>query len=69
MRWEELIWLNGKFGTIRVIHGKRAATRRSIPMTPRVRFILQTRWEIAKKPLTGWVWPRQQSAVMSTIQA
>jgi integrase len=53
MRWEELIWFNGKFGTIRVTHGKRAAARRSIPMTPRVRFILQTRWEIAKKPLTA----------------
>jgi integrase len=26
-------------------------------MTPRVRFILETRWEIAKKPLSGWGWP------------
>ena len=57
MRWEELNWNNGKFGTMRVNHGKTAAARRSIPMTPRVRFILETRWEIAKKPLSGWVWP------------
>ena len=56
MRWEELNWNKGKFGTILVVHGKTAAARRSIPMTPRVRFILETRWELAKKPLSGWVW-------------
>jgi len=26
-------------------------------MTPRVRAILETRWEGAGKPLEGWVWP------------
>lgn len=25
--------------------------------TPRVRFILETRWEFAGKPTEGWVWP------------
>lgn len=27
------------------------------PMTPRVRFILEARWEFAEKPAYGWVWP------------
>jgi|SRR5215469_2430173 len=57
MRWEELNWKAGKFGMLLVTHGKTAAARRAIPMTPRVRFILETRWEIAKKPLNGSVWP------------
>jgi integrase len=57
MRWDELNWNAGKFGALLVTHGKTAAARRTIPMTPRVRFILETRWEIANKPLNGWVWP------------
>ena len=28
-----------------------------VAMTPRVRFILETRWEFAEKPGYGWVWP------------
>ena len=57
MRWEELNWKAGRFGALTVTHGKTAAARRTIPMTPRVPFILETRWEIADKPLNGWVWP------------
>jgi integrase len=56
MRWENLNWTNGRNGTVLVTHGKTAAARRVIPMTPRVRFILETRWEIANKPESGWVW-------------
>jgi integrase len=26
-------------------------------MTPRVRSILKSRWEIAGKPAEGWIWP------------
>ena len=37
-------------------HGKTAAARRVLPMTPRVR-ILDIRWEAAGKPVEGWVWP------------
>jgi integrase len=57
MRWEELNWNNGRFGTVLITRGKTAAARRIIPMTPRVRFVLEARWEIARKPLRGWVWP------------
>ena len=38
-------------------HGKTAAARRVLPMTPRVRGILEARWESAAKPIEGWVWP------------
>src|SRR5215469_14562260 len=40
-----------------VTHGKTAAARRVLPMTPRVRAMLRDRWEANKRPLEGWVWP------------
>lgn len=57
LRWESLTWTNGRYGTLLVTHGKTAAARRVLPMTPRVRKVLETRWERAGKPLEGWVWP------------
>jgi len=57
MRWENVNWQHGKFGTVLVPFGKTAAARRVIPLTPRVRFVLEARWEFAKKPAEGWVWP------------
>ena len=57
LSWEAVTWVNGRHGTFLVTHGKTAAARRVLPMTPRVRNILQTRWEAAGKPSDGWVWP------------
>jgi integrase len=57
LRWEAIAWLNGRNGTLLVTHGKTAAARRLLPMSPRVRFILEARWVAASKPLEGWVWP------------
>ena len=45
LRWEAITWANGRHGTFLVTHGKTAAARRVLPMTPRVRTILETRWE------------------------
>jgi integrase len=59
LRWEAITWLNGRYGTLLVTHGKTAAARRVLPMTPRVRNILEARWELAGKPEEGWVWPAQ----------
>ena len=56
-RWENVTWVNGRFGTLLVTHGKTKAARRVLPMTPRVRAILEQRWEAAKKPAEGWIWP------------
>src|SRR6266702_1807765 len=54
--WEAITWVNGRHGTLLVTHGKTAAARRVLPMTPRVRSILEARWEAAGKPEEGWVW-------------
>jgi integrase len=56
-RWENVTWVNGRFGTILVTHGKTKAARRVLPMTPRVRATLQSRWEAAGKPSEGWIFP------------
>jgi integrase len=57
LRWEAITWLNGRCGTLFVAHGKTAAARRMLPMTPRVRSILESRWERARRPEGGNVWP------------
>jgi integrase len=56
LRWESITWLNGRHGTLLVTHGKTAAARRVLPMTPRVKTILLKRWEPAGRPAEGWVW-------------
>ncbi len=56
LRWESITWANGRFGTLLVTHGKTAAARRVLPMSPRVRNILETRWDAAGKPAEGWIW-------------
>jgi integrase len=55
--WESITWENGRHGTLLVTHGKTKAARRMLPMTPRVRALLETRWEAAGKPSEGFVWP------------
>jgi integrase len=43
MCWEDVTWVNGRNGSILVQQGKTAAARRMLPMTPRVRIVLETR--------------------------
>ena len=57
LHWESLTWSHGRQGTIHVTHGKTAAARRMLPMTPRVRAVLEAQWEALGKPRDGWVWP------------
>jgi len=57
LRWEEITWVNGCNGTLLVTHGKTASARRVLPMTPRVRGVLEHRWIAAGTPPEGWVWP------------
>ena len=57
LRWESITWTNGRFETLIVTHGKTPAARRVLPMTPRVRKILETRWSSAGGPVEGWIWP------------
>jgi integrase len=55
--WESVTWVNGRYGCMLVTHGKTAAARRVLPMTPRVRAILEMQWERCGRPLDGWIWP------------
>jgi integrase len=55
--WESINWSNGQHGTLMVTHGKTAAARRVLPMTPRVRNIFELRWDNTGNPNEGWVWP------------
>lgn len=57
LRWEYVTWINGRNGALLITHGKTDAARRVIPMTPRVRKVLEARWNEAGKPEEGWVWP------------
>ena len=57
--WESVTWVNGRNGALLVTHGKTSAARRVIPMTPRVRVLLESRWNEAGRPEEGWVWPAQ----------
>jgi integrase len=59
LRWETISWANGRNGTLLVTHGKTKAARRVLPLTPRVRAVLEARWINAGQPEEGWVWPAQ----------
>jgi len=57
LRWEYVNWKNGGNGTVFIAQGKTPAARRVVPMSIRLKFVLETRWELAGKPTEGWVWP------------
>ncbi len=57
LRWEDVTWANGRNGSLLVKQGKTAAARRVLPLTPRVRAVLESRWDAAGKPQEGWLWP------------
>src|SRR6266853_6471010 len=66
--WEAVTWVNGRNGTLFVTHGKTAAARRVLPMTPRVRAILEKRWERIGKPVDGYG-PRQHEVATLRCRA
>jgi integrase len=55
--WSDITFTNGRHGKLLVRHGKTAAARRELPLTPRVRAVLEMRWEAAGRPAEGWLWP------------
>jgi integrase len=57
LRWEDITFVNGRYGALSVRYGKTDAARRTLPMTPRVRTILEARWLSAAKPTGGWIFP------------
>jgi integrase len=62
LRWEAISWLNGSYGSLLVTHGKTAAARRVLPMTLRVRSILECRWKREGRPAEGWAWSAPTSS-------
>jgi integrase len=54
--WSDIAFVNGRHGKLLVRYGKTKAARRHLPLTPRVRALLQARWDNARRPEEGWVW-------------
>lgn len=71
LRWEAITWANGRYGTLMVTYGKTSARRRVLPMTPRVRTLLESMWRAVGKPEEGWVFTAETKsghAESSTIK-
>src|SRR5262249_42641681 len=65
--------VNGsRFGYIHNPHGKTKWARRNLSLTARVQALLKMRWEAARKPKEGWVFPggeRRGHVAYSTIDS
>jgi integrase len=59
LKWENINWDGGRNGVLLITQGKTKAARRVLPLSPRVRSVLENRWKLAKKPGEGWVWPAE----------
>jgi integrase len=59
MRWEHINWAGGRNGTVFIDRGKSKAARRLLPMSIRLRRMLENRWTQAGEPSEGWVWPAE----------
>jgi integrase len=59
LRWENLNWDGGRNGLVLIARGKTKAARRVLPMSPRVREVLEVRWKSAGEPAEGWLWPAE----------
>ena len=57
LKWEYVSWDRGRHGSFLISHGKTKAARRTLPMSKRVRHILETRWQLQGQPESGWTWP------------
>jgi len=55
--WADISFMNGRHGKLLVRYGKTAAARRELPLTPRLRSVLEARWKNAGQPCEGWVFP------------
>jgi integrase len=62
LRWENISFDAGHYGTLFNPFGKTKAARRLVPMTPRLRTLLETRWIGTGKPTEGWVWPAETAS-------
>src|SRR5215467_2422213 len=65
LKWENINWDGGRNGVLLITHGKTKAARRLLPLSPRVRSVLENRWKLAKKPSEGWCGPQKQKTSTS----
>jgi len=63
LRWEHIRFVDAKRAVIIVPGTKTSAAARPVPMTPRVRDMLEARWQQVGKPRNGWVFPAKRAAV------
>jgi integrase len=63
LRWENVRFIDEKRAVLIVPGTKTAAAARPVPMTPRLRGIIEARWKEAGKPTTGWVFPAKRAKV------
>jgi len=59
LRWENITWDGGRNGALLIAKGKTKAARRVLPMSPKLRMVLEKRWQLAGRPDEGWVWPAE----------
>src|SRR5450755_3850336 len=59
LRWENINWDAGRNGVLLITRGKTKAARRVLPLSPRVRAVLETTWKLRGEPGEGWVWPAE----------
>lgn len=59
LRWDNINWENGRNGVLLITQGKTKAARRALPLSPRVRAVLEKRWKLDAEPCEGWVWPAE----------
>jgi len=57
LRWENINWTGGKHGLLLITKGKTKTARRVLPLSPRIRAMLENRWRSAGEPEMGWLWP------------
>jgi len=62
LQWEDVAFETGRcYGALFIRYGKTAAARRKLPMTPGVRRILEARNVVAGQPVSGWIFPAEDS--------
>jgi len=62
LRWDNINWDGGRNGVLLIAEGKTKAARRVLPLSSRVRTMLENRWKLAGEPNAGWVWPAATKA-------
>src|SRR5262252_5711554 len=61
LQWEDITFVNGRYVALSVRYGKTKAARRTLPMTPRVRCILEARHVSVGQHASGWIFPAEDS--------